>query len=121
MTLIADILLVSGAIGAGFYCFILARRLSRFSDLDSGMGAAVAILSKQVDELETVLQNAQNRATTGAETLQDLTEQADAVANRLELLVASMHDIPEAQRRKKTTAPPPEPDATFVRHTRKRA
>ena len=51
MDLIADILLVAGAFGAGFYCFILSRRLSRFTDLEKGVGGAVAVVSAQVDDL----------------------------------------------------------------------
>ena len=47
MNLIADILLVAGALGAGIYCFVLARRLSKFNDLESGVGGAVAVLSAQ--------------------------------------------------------------------------
>ena len=43
MEMVADILLVAGALGAGFYCYILARRLSRFNDLENGVGGAVAV------------------------------------------------------------------------------
>ena len=53
MELIADILLAAGAIGAGVYCFVLARRLNRFNDLEKGVGGAVAVLSAQVDDLKT--------------------------------------------------------------------
>ena len=76
MDLIADILLAAGAFGAGFYCFVLSRRLSRFNDLEKGVGGAVASLSTS--------------------SLDGLTERAEGVAKRLELLVASMHDLPEA-------------------------
>jgi len=62
MNQIADILLVAGALGAGFYCFILARRLSRFNDLENGVGGAVAVLSAQVDDLTRALAAARNRA-----------------------------------------------------------
>ena len=34
MDLIADILLAAGAMGAGFYCLILGRRLNRFNNLE---------------------------------------------------------------------------------------
>ena len=62
MEVIADILLVAGALGAGFYCFILARRLSRFTDLENGVGGAVAVLSAQVDDLTKTLGAAQQSA-----------------------------------------------------------
>lgn len=103
--LIADILLVSGAIGAGFYCYVLARRLNRFNDLENGVGGAVAVLSAQVDDLTKTLQTAQTSATESSMSLDGLTDRAEAVANRLELLVASMHDISEPE--KKAQTPPP--------------
>ncbi|QYX57084.1 hypothetical protein K1T73_01315 [Roseovarius sp. SCSIO 43702] len=103
METIADILLVAGALGAGFYCFILARRLSRFNDLESGMGGAVAVLSAQVDDLTRTLQAAQGTASASTESLEALTDRAEGVAKRLELMVASMHDLQE-----ETPPSPPE-------------
>lgn len=94
MELIADILLVAGALGAGFYCFVLARRLARFNDLEGGMGGAVAVLSKQVDEMTQALETARETAGQSSESLEALTLRAESVAKRLELLVASMHDLP---------------------------
>lgn len=103
MELIADILLVAGALGAGFYCYILARRLSRFNDLETGVGGAVAVLSMQVDDLTKTLNAAQAAAGASGESLANLTDRAESVAKRLELMVASMHDLPPAD--------PPEPTA----------
>jgi hypothetical protein len=103
MEFIADILLVAGALGAGFYCFILARRLNRFNDLESGMGGAVAVLSVQVDDLTKTLQAAQQTAGASGESLEKLTDRAESVAKRLELMVASMHDLPP------DATPEPEP------------
>jgi hypothetical protein len=37
MALIADFLLGAATLGALLYCAVLARRLSRFSDLEKGM------------------------------------------------------------------------------------
>lgn len=91
---ISDILLVGGALGAGFYCFVLARRLARFNDLETGIGGAVAVLSAQVDDLNRTLLTAQKAAANSTGTLEGLTERAEGVAKRLELLVASMHDLP---------------------------
>lgn len=93
--MIADILLVSGAIGAGFYCYVLARRLNRFNDLENGVGGAVAVLSAQVDDLTKTLESAQSSASASTMSLDGLTDRAETVANRLELLVASMHDLSE--------------------------
>ena len=61
---IADILLVAGALGAAFYCYVLGRRLARFNDLETGVGGAVAVLSVQVDDLTKTLEAA--RSTAGA-------------------------------------------------------
>jgi hypothetical protein len=99
MELIADILLVSGALGAGVYCYVLARRLSRFNDLENGVGGAVAVLSAQVDDLTKTLEAAQATANASSHSLNGLTDRAESVAKRLELLVASMHDLPQADNR----------------------
>lgn len=94
MTLIADILLIAGALGAGFYCLVLARRLRRFTDLEKGVGGAIAVLSAQVDDMTKALGAANAAARTSSQSLESLTDRAEAVARRLELLVASMHDLP---------------------------
>jgi len=102
MELIADILLVSGALGAGVYCFVLARRLSRFNDLENGVGGAVAVLSAQVDDLTKTLEAAQATANASTHSLDGLTDRAESVAKRLELLVASMHDLPQTDQTPET-------------------
>lgn len=102
MEMIADILLGAGALGAGLYCFVLARRLTRFNDLENGVGGAVAVLSAQVDDLTKTLAAAQGSAAESSQSLSDLTGRAEEAARKLELLVASLHDLPPA-------APPPAP------------
>lgn len=96
MELIADIFLIAGALGVGFYCIVLSRRLSRFTDLEKGVGGAIAVLSKQVDDMTVALEQARKATTTSAESLGSLTGRAEGVAQRLELLVASMHDLPSS-------------------------
>ena len=93
MTLIADILLVAGALGAAFYCFILGRRLRRFNDLETGVGGAVAVLSSQVDDLEKTLETARNSARASSEALLSQVERAEDVRRQLELQMASLHDV----------------------------
>ena len=105
MSLIADILLVAGALGAGLYCLVLGRRLNRFNDLEKGVGGAVAVLSAQVDDLTRTLTAAQATAGSSATTLTDLTARAEDTSRRLELQMASLHDLPA------------EPAPTFARHT----
>ncbi|WP_166417189.1 hypothetical protein [Cochlodiniinecator piscidefendens] len=128
MGLIADIFLLAGALGATFYCFILSRRLSKFNDLEKGVGGAVAILSAQVDDMTKTLEKAQVAAQSSTMSLDGLTDRAEGVAQRLELLVASMHDLPEAAapvEEIKTPKPESNPDTTppagesalmFMRH-----
>jgi hypothetical protein len=93
MTLIADFLLVAGTFGAAIYCLILSARLKKFSTLESGMGGAIAVLSAQVDDMTRALETARGAATDSATRLDDLTRRAEQASTRLELLVASMHDL----------------------------
>jgi len=96
MDLIADILLVAGTMSAAFYCFILSRRLSKFTDLEKGVGGAIAVLSAQVDDMTKTLERAQVSASGSTTTLRELTGRAEDVARQLELFLASMHDLPTA-------------------------
>ena len=104
MDLIADILLAAGAMGAGFYCLILGRRLNRFNNLEKGVGGAVAVLSAQVDDLTNTLAAAQKTASISVETLTQLTERAEQTSRRIELQIASIHDIPDAPVVEKTVS-----------------
>ena len=104
MNLIADILLAAGALGAGFYCLILGRRLNRFNNLEKGVGGAGAVLSAQVDDLTKTLAAAQKTASISTETLTQLTERAEQTSRRIELQIASIHDIPEAPVVEKTVS-----------------
>ena len=126
MELIADTLLVAAALGAGLYCLILGRRLNRFNDLETGVGGAVAVLSAQVDDLSKTLSSAQATAAESARTLTDLAARAEEISRRLELQMASLHDIPEPLTHEQPisqTAREPEPkkpknptEPMFVRH-----
>lgn len=95
MDYISDILLAAGAIGAGFYCFILGRRLKKFNSLEKGVGGAVAVLSSQVDELSAMLTAAQKTAAESSKTLSDLSERAERTSRKLEMQMASLHDLPD--------------------------
>lgn len=107
---IADILLMAGAIGAGLYCLVLSKRLRRFTDLEKGVGGAVAVLSAQVDDLTKMLSRAQGTANSSVQTLNGASERAEAASKRIELLIASLHDLPEPEVRNGPTTP------FFVRH-----
>ena len=95
MDLIADILLGAGALGAAVYCLVLSRRLKAFNQLETGMGGAIAVLSAQVDDMTRALETARASAGTSAPTLKDMTLRAAAAAAKLELTLATLHDLPE--------------------------
>lgn len=119
MELIADLLLVSGALGASFYCYILGRRLNRFNSLEKGVGGAVAVLSAQVDDLEKTLDAAQKTAIESANSLTDLTTRAEEVARQLELQMASLHDVSgsDAPALERNQQKPKQTEPMFVRHS----
>jgi hypothetical protein len=129
MELIADILLVAGAMSAAFYCLILSRRLKRFNSLEQGVGGAVAVLSAQVDDLNKSLTAAQATAASSAKTLTELTTRAEGMSKQLELQMASLHDIPASPAEPQASAEPepvePQPVSSpttpaqpmFVRHS----
>ncbi len=95
MELISDILLIGAALAATGYCIVLSRRLRKFTDLEQGVGGAIAVLSVQVDDMTKTLKSAQSSAAESARSLGDLTARAEGAAQRLELLVASLHDLPD--------------------------
>ena len=92
MELIADGLLIAGAAGAALYCRALAKRLAKLKDLDSGLGAAIAALSRQVDELRGSLEQAKEMSGGHTQELAQLAARAEMAAGRLELLLASLHE-----------------------------
>lgn len=117
MDLIADILLAAGAFGAAAYCYVLAGRLKRFTTLENGMGGAIAVLSAQVDDMTRALEKARGAATTSASSLETLTTRAEQAGARLELLMASMHDLPDPKPERASRDQP----LRFVRRRSERA
>lgn len=95
MNIISDILMSAGAFAAAIYCFVLSARLKKFTALESGMGGAIAVLSAQVDDMTKALDRARGAATGSASSPEGMTTRAEAVAARIELLLAAMHDLPE--------------------------
>lgn len=128
METLADILLGAGALGAAIYCIVLSRRLRRFNNLETGMGGAVAVLSAQVDDMTKTLNSARDAAQESALMLTDLTARAEKAAGKLELMMASLHDLPDAEAGQAETsqqtntpqphevAPQPTSDKIFFRH-----
>ena len=84
MEYISDILLGLGALAAAAYCVVLSKKLNRLSGLDQELGTAIALLSKQVDEMTKVLGSAQSAADGARTDLQQATERAEEVAAQLQ-------------------------------------
>lgn len=123
MELISNILLVAGSFGAAIYCYVLSTRLKKFTTLETGMGGAIAVLSAQVDDMTVALEKARGAANGSAESLEALTARGEAVARKLELLVASLHDLPDpaaAPARAPAVEEPPEEERR-LRFVRRRA
>ena len=113
MALLSDILMSTGAFAAAIYCYVLSGRLRKIQTLEGGLGGAIAVLSAQVDDMTRALEKARGAATGSASNLEALAQRAETVAARLELLVASMHDLPEpgtASARMEPPAHEPDPD-----------
>jgi len=118
VTVVSDILLGAGALGAAVYCGVLAQRLKRFNNLENGVGGAVALLSAQVDDMTRTLDLARKAAGHSSETLTALTERAEDAARKLELMLAALNDLPDVAPRaeaagaeKPSKAPAPEVEA----------
>ncbi|MEL6953076.1 MAG: DUF6468 domain-containing protein [Pseudomonadota bacterium] len=93
--LISDLLLLLAALGAGAYCLVLSKRLTRLSSIDKGLGGAIAVLSAQVDDMTKVLAEARGASDTSAKRLSALMKDAENLANDLEIMLAACHDLPE--------------------------
>ncbi|MFK7975707.1 MAG: hypothetical protein AB8C02_06200 [Halioglobus sp.] len=94
MDMIADILMIAGAMGAAFYCFILGRRLKKFNNLEAGMGGAVATMAIQVEDLKKTISGSIENAQIASKDIESVTHRAEDVKRQLELQIAALHDIP---------------------------
>lgn len=121
MVLIADILMAAGSFGAAIYCYVLSGRLKKFTTLETGMGGAIAVLSAQVDDMTRALEKARTAANGSADGLQALTVRGEAVAARLELLMAAMHDLPDPAAAPIPAEPEPADPERRLRFVRRRA
>lgn len=95
MSFLADITLAGAAFAAAFYCLILSRRLRKFTDLESGVGNAVALLAVRSGEMDKTVKAAQATAAQSVKRLEEVSARAEAAARHLELLVASLHSLPD--------------------------
>ncbi len=121
MEMIANILSAAGAFGAAIYCLVLSGRLKKFTTLETGMGGAIAVLSAQVDDMTRALDNARGAATSSAAGLEALTLRAETATAKLELMIAALHDLPEAAPASTSPAVEPELEAARLRFVRRRS
>jgi hypothetical protein len=106
MALIADILLGAGALGAAAYCLVLSNRLKRFTGLEDGVGGAIAVLSAQVDDMTRALKEARAAAHSSEAALAAQTLRAEQATERLSLMLASLHDLPDPAAQRAAGAAP---------------
>lgn len=64
-----QIALVVASIGLACFCVVLARRLRRLNDLETGLGGAIAVMAAEVDRLEKAIRGARGEATAAGEAL----------------------------------------------------
>lgn len=64
-----QVALIAASIGLACFCVILARRLRRLNDLETGLGGAIAVMAAEVDRLELAIRAARAEATEATESL----------------------------------------------------
>ena len=92
----ADVMLIAATLGAGLFCLVLSRRLTRLSRIDNGLGGAIAVLSAQVDDMSKALAETKSGSEGSAARLQELNAEAQALLEELELMLSACHDVGEA-------------------------
>lgn len=106
---LADLLLGCAAFGAAAYCLVLSRRLARLRGTETGIGASLAALAGQTEELAQASADALRKAEEVAGRIAALDAaiaRADGAARRLELLMAASEAGPPDA----PSAPPPAPE-----------
>ena len=66
---ILQILLLAASCGLAGFCLLLARRLHRLNNLESGLGGAIAVMNAEVDRLDRAIRKARAEASAASETL----------------------------------------------------
>lgn len=92
MDLIADVLLSAGAFTAALYCWVLSKRIKGLSNLDSGLGSAIASLSAQVNDMQSALKATQSMTGASIAEMKDLSERAEKAAEKLNLMLATVQE-----------------------------
>lgn len=103
MDVITDGLLITGALFAGAYCWVLSSRVQALKSLDSGLGAAIVTLTRQIELARATLEEARAASRDTRHDLVQLAARADAAAAQLRLLLAAVEKAEPAGR---SDAPP---------------
>ncbi len=105
VTYVADGLLIFASMGAALFCLILSRRLTKLSQIDSGLGGAIAVLSAQVDDMSKALAETKTGSEGSAQKLAALNREARQLSQELELMLSACHDLDQAASRKEPVNP----------------
>lgn len=76
MDSILQILLLMASGGLGAFCLVLARRLRRLNNLETGLGGAIAVMAAEVDRLDRAIRRARDEAAAASEALTEEIAQA---------------------------------------------
>lgn len=85
MTMLMEFILIIASIGLGCFCLVLARRLRRLNNLETGLGGAIAVMAAEVDRLERTLKNVQAEAAAAGNALTTKIEIAQTERAKWEL------------------------------------
>lgn len=92
MDLIMNGLLLTATAFAGVYCWVLSGRVRALKSLDSGLGAAIVTLTRQIELARGTLEEARATAREGRTDLSHLVARGDATAAQLRILLAALRD-----------------------------
>lgn len=85
MALIIQAGLMAACLAVAAYCHVLARRLRRLNDLETGLGGAIAVMSVEVERLEAAIAEARSEAERAARQLATEIQHAKDERTRLRL------------------------------------
>lgn len=77
--------LIAACLAVSLYCHVLARRLRRLNDLETGLGGAIAVMSAEVARLEAAIAGARDEAERAGRALAAEVERARDERLRLRL------------------------------------
>lgn len=64
------------SVGLALFCFVLARRLRKLNDLETGLGGAIAVMTSEIGRLERAIHAAKAEATLATQDLVGQIERA---------------------------------------------